>query len=346
MRRQLFTLLFTVGCGSAVDEPPDLVVSNDRDAGHRDAGVRDAGTSDGGSPDAGVEDVVTRTIAPGATSPAILPTIGDHYVAVPPTSLRTERLFVFYPGTGASPDRYSMLLRRAAALGIHAIGLAYANTDAINFDVCPGQPRTCHEAARLEILLGTESGYSPPDVDADNSAFNRLGRLLEHLAATHPNEGWEAYLDGTEPRWARIGFGGHSQGGGHAAMTAKIRDVERALLFDATEPALWTMDPFTTPVGRLFGFAHTLESIYDPIVRSWAQIGLPGPIVSVDGADAPYGSSHRLSTSHADCSGNPMDRGYYHNCPVVDDYLPLMEDGTTPLFEPVWDHMLTTPVAN
>jgi hypothetical protein len=297
-------------------------------------------------PSAPLDEIVTRVVVPSDTWPAIEPTIGNHFVAIGPAATRAGRLFVFYPGTGASPDRYTYVLKRAASLGFHAIGLAYHNAESINFAICPMQPQTCHRAARLEILLGIESGYTPPDVDAENGAFHRLQRLLEHLARTFPGESWSRYLDPAtgEPLWRQIAFGGHSQGGGHAAMTAQLHAVDRALLFGATEPVAWTAEPFETEDERLFGFAHTEEPSYEPIVRSWALIGLPGAITTVDGAAAPFDASHRLATSFPGCRGNPADRGYYHNCPVVDDYLPI-DAGGRPRFSPVWDYMLSAPVS-
>ncbi len=288
---------------------------------------------------------MTRTVVPSDTSARIEPTIGDHFVAIGPPSRRGGRLFLFYPGTGARPDQYSYLIQRAAVLGYHAIGLAYSNFDSINFDICPGQPASCFELARLEILLGVESGYTPPDVDPDNAAFNRLVQLLRHLDSRYPDEGWRAYLDaGDMPAWGRITFGGHSQGGGHAAMTAKLNRVDRALLFGATEPAGWTSGAFATPAERFFGYAHTREESFVPITRSWENIGIPGPLASVDGALAPFAGSHRLSTSVANCRGDRASRGYYHNCPVVDEFVPFAADGATPLFQPVWDYLMTSPL--
>ncbi len=307
------------------------------------------GSASGSAPSPGAEvdpgTTVTRTVVPSATSARIEPTIGDHFVAIGPASRRVGRLFLFYPGTGGRPDQYSFLIRRAALLGYHAIGLAYSNFDSINFDICPGQPPSCHELTRLEILLGVESGYTPPEVDPDNAAFNRLVQLLLYLDSRYPDEGWRAYLDaGDMPTWGHITFGGHSQGGGHAAMTARLNPVDRALLFGATEPAEWTSSTFATPAGRFFAFAHTREQSFVPITRSWENIGLPGTLTSVDGALAPFGGSHRLSTSVAGCRGNPADRGYYHNCPVVDEFVPFGADGITPVFQPVWDYLLTSPL--
>jgi CubicO group peptidase (beta-lactamase class C family) len=280
-----------------------------------------------------------RSIAASATDPAIADLLGQHAVAVGAPGARLGRLLVLYPGTGATADRYSLFLTRAAELGYHAIGLAYDNRDAINWDICPGQPDRCYEDARLEILLGIESGYTPPSVDVDNSAFNRLTKLLSYLHGRYPDEGWDAYLAGDGPRWDRIAFAGHSQGGGHAAMTAKLHEVARAILFDATEPKAWTAAAFATSADRLYGFAHELEPIFAPITRSWANLGLPGELTNVDASPPPFGGAHRLSTATGACRGDPASAGYHHNCPVVDDYTPLDPDGN-PSLRYVWDVLL------
>lgn len=124
-------------------------------------------------------------------------------------------------------------------------------------------------------------------------------------------------------------------------MTAKLHPVARALLFGATEPKAWTRAAFATPSEHLYGFAHGRETSYQAITRSWQSLGLPGRLTSVDGADAPFGGSHRLTTDTDACRGDPGDRGLHHNCPVVDDYTPLASDGT-PALQYVWDYLLAT----
>ncbi len=107
------------------------------------------------------------------------------------------------------------------------------------------------------------------------------------------------------PRRDRIAFAGHSQGGGHAAMTAKLQPVARAILFDATEPRAWTTEPFATAADRLYGFAHELEPIFAPIARSWVHLGLPGDLTNVDAVPPPFGDVHRLSTATNAGRGDP-----------------------------------------
>ena len=285
--------------------------------------------------------VTVRSVAPEATDPLIDTRAGDHVVAVPLPGTRVGRLVVFFPGTGGRPDQYTSVVRRAAERGHHAIALDYENSASINFQVCPGQPPSCHEAARLEILTGQESPYIEPDVDPTNSAFNRLARLLAHQQLAHPDEGWDVYLAGDTPRWERIVAAGHSQGGGHAAMTAKLNAVARVLLFGATEPAAWTLASFATPANRFWGLVHADELVANGVLLSWTNLGLPGAPVEIELSPPPDASSHRLVTTVSECGGDPMSNGYYHNCYTVDGWMPAPSPDGSPAFGPIWDHMLT-----
>jgi hypothetical protein len=224
------------------------------------------------------------------------------------------------------------------------VSLDYESSKSINFEVCPNQPTGCHEEARLEILTGAESPYIEPDVDTTNAAFNRLTQLLVHEHETHPEEGWDAYLVNGEPRWDRIAVGGHSQGGGHAAMTAKLFEVGRVLLFGATEPAPWTLEPIATPAGRFWGLVHEQEPSFNGIARSWQNLGLSGEPVEIE-LTPPESPSHRLVTTFSNCSGDPTSNGYYHNCYSAEPWMPPPADDGTPAFAPIWDHMLTAPPA-
>jgi hypothetical protein len=284
-------------------------------------------------------DPLVRLIAASATDPAIDDIGGVHHVAIGPAEQRVGRLLVFLPGTGASPQMYASLVERAATLGYHAIGLAYANQVAVN-QVCAGMGASgCHEMVRREVLFGTDE--SPlVVVEAPNGVFDRLDRLLAHLEAIAPGEGWETYRSGpSEMRWALVVVSGHSQGAGHAAFIGRLHRVARAVLFSGTEPAPWTQaGDFATPGADFHGFAHLLEPIYAPIQDSWDNIGIPGVPTSVDGALPPFGQSHQLHTSTEACTGDPQSNGFYHNCHCVDGWMPLLPDGT-PAFQYVWDHV-------
>lgn len=284
---------------------------------------------------------IVRSVAPEATDPAINTRRGNHFVALPADAAdRRGQLLVFFPGTGALPEWYASIATRAAELGFHAVNPDYENTLSINFNVCPQQPADCPELARLEILTGAESPYIEPDVDVTNSAHNRLLQLLKHEQANHPDEGWDDYLTPSgEIAWDRIVFAGHSQGGGHAAMTAKLNEVARVLLFGATEPAAWTLEPFATPADRFRGIVHKLEQSYDGITRSWDNIGLPGALVEIVTLPPPM-QTQRLVTIAEGCTGDPASSGYYHNCYIVDGWMPAPAADGMPVFAPVWDYLL------
>jgi hypothetical protein len=282
---------------------------------------------------------LVRLIAASATDPAIDDVNGVHHVAIGPDEDRLGRLFIFLPGTGASPQMYTHLIERGATLGYHAIGLSYTNQLAVNV-ICAGMDASgCHESVRREILLGTDE--SPlVQVDATNGVFHRLQRLLEHLEGIAPDEGWGTYRDSGAVRWDRVVVSGHSQGAGHAAFIGRLHRVARAVLFSGTEPASWTeAADFATPGDAFHGFAHHLEPIYDPIQRSWDNLGIPGAPTSVDGELPPFGGSQQLHTSTDDCTGDPQSNGFYHNCHCADDWMPFLPDGT-PAFRYVWDHLL------
>jgi hypothetical protein len=237
---------------------------------------------------------------------------------------RHGKLFVFLPGTGGPPVGYTQVLRNAAAGGYHAIGLAYVNDDAVNTLCSAGSPPDCQEQVRLEILTGTDTS-ALVDVDRPNSIENRLIKLLEYLS-------WPQYLDGGALRFSDIAFAGHSQGGGHAAMLAKLHIVHRAILFAATEPSAWTLGPHATPVEQFYGFVHTGDPQGQFFLNSWDNLGMPGAPASVDGDAPPFGGSHRLQTSDPPADGNT------HGAPVVDPSTPF--DGEEPRYRDVWCYLV------
>jgi hypothetical protein len=280
-----------------------------------------------------------RVVVPTATDPAITNSnpLFRHWVYLDPSAPRAGKLFVFLPGTGAPPNAYRLILETAAQAGCHAIGLTYVNDQEVNDDLCAAQPSNCQEDVRLEIITGADTSPRVA-VNRANSIENRLLKLLEYLHSLAPEEGWGEFVRDGDPRWELIAVAGHSQGGGHAAMIGKIHLVHRALLFSATEPAPWTTESHFTPVDRYFGFAHSQESAVLPMRLSWANLGLPGALTSVNSAAAPTNSSHRLVTGLM--PRGEIGESNYHGCVVVDFYTPLQPDGVTPVFRETWLYMI------
>jgi hypothetical protein len=265
-------------------------------------------------------DIETHAVETQDTDSEIRDGDEPHYYALPDPA-EVGKLFVFFPGATARPEQYQHILRNAAAGGYHAIGLSYVNDLSINFDYCQGSPDPdCQEKIRKEIITG-EDHSELIEIPRPDSIENRLIKLLQHL-------GWTQFLDGEEPRWSDISFAGHSQGGGHAAMMGTLQTVNRAVLFAATEPAAWTNKPHPTPSDRYWAFVHTGDVLATSVKHSWENLGIPGQVESVDGADPPFGGTHRLETSDTPADGNA------HNAPVVDEATPF--EGAQPVYRYVW----------
>lgn len=280
--------------------------------------------------------ITERRVDPSTTGTGIANTTGQHFV-VAPSSSRSQKLLVFLPGTGGRPDFYTTFLRFAGQRGHHVIGLAYPNAEAVN-ELCQSAPSpTCQEDVRIEVITGAPRS-DLVSVNVTNSIDNRLRALLTSLANSFPSEGWSAFLLNGEPRWDRVMVAGHSQGGGHAGMIARLRVVDRAILFSSTEPAPWTSSSFATPMSQLFGFVHRQESGYTGITASWRFMQMAGQITTVDGGSPPFAGSHQLQTSASNCRQfAPLDA--FHNCVVTDMITPLGADGL-PVFGSVWTHLL------
>lgn len=306
------------------------------------------GDSPGPAPSAPTS--VEREIAPAATDPAIANTANTGHIAInpDPAGAARGRLFVFLPGTGATPAQYRQVLRAGARRGYHVIGLQYPNPNAVATLCNQSADPDCHGQLRREVILG-ENVSALVDVDAANSIVNRLRKALAYLHAGSPAEGWDRYLPGNEPDWPLVTVAGHSQGAGHSAYLAKLFALDRAVFFsgptdwrDAVgQPAAWLAAlPPSTPASRLYGFTHTDDTLVSAAVvtANWRTLGMAafGDAVNVDTAAPPWGGSHSLVTS---APPNPNPSGVTlaptHGAPVADAPTPLAADGT-PLYAPVW----------
>ncbi len=286
---------------------------------------------------------VERQINPQQTNAAIDSNLAPHVVINPePSVTAAGRLFLMLPGTFAVPTTYEDVVRRAARRGYHAIGLTYPNEQAVG-SLCPGSgPPECAGAVRREVITGADAS-SLVSVNAANSIDGRLSSLLIYLNANFPSEGWGRYLVNGSVDWSLVTAAGHSQGAGHAGFMAKLRDLNRVVMFSGPgDPgASWVDLPNVTPSARSFGFTHTNDNLAPLAVvrRSWEGLDLDlfGPLVSVDGAAAPFGGSHQLLTS-APPNPNPTgpSASPTHGAPVVDAVTPRDAQGR-PVYEPVWD---------
>jgi hypothetical protein len=288
--------------------------------------------------------LVLHLVAPQTTDPAIDRALDDHYVWLDTAARSNQKLLVFLPGTGLTPAMYQLLQQEAARLGYHVIGLMYPNTPGLG-KVCPTDPdpASCYENTRLEIIDGIDR--SPlVDVSKANSIDNRLTRLLGYLAAQYPAEGWSRFLANDTPKWSQVAVSGHSQGGGHAAMIARIRMVARVVMFSSVTDSLqgasvpWVATHFT-PSERYWGFDHELDEQFRSIRASWDSLGMAafGPPAAPERSNPPYGFTHMLVTQYLPLRGPGRAA---HGAPCTDFNTPLDANGV-PLFLPAWRYLLT-----
>lgn len=308
------------------------------------------GSASGGPADPPPPASAERQVLPSTVDPAVDRQQDRPHVVIAPGGTQAGRLFVMLAGTGGQPSQYREVLRVGAARGLHAVGLDYPNPQSVG-SLCAAAVDDCFWAVRREVVTGQDLSprvtIAPPD-----AIVTRLARLLVYLDANFPAEGWGRYLTSTrQPDWSRIVVAGHSQGGGHAAVIAKLVPVARAVYFASpadwqtafNRPAPWMAGAGATPPARQLGFTHLRDGLvpYGELVSNWAALGLDTPAVSVDSTLPPYGGSRTLTTALAPAPGVAVDRE--HGAPVLDSVTPRAADGS-PVYAPVWVHLaFTTP---
>lgn len=288
-----------------------------------------------------------RSISPAATDPAISTYLQHHLAEAPASGTPAKhRLFVFLPGTGGQPAYQQLVLQTGSAQGYHAIGLMYPNTPSIGSLCDDSTDPDAHWKARCEIVTGQD--LSPlVSVNATECIEHRLAALLAYLASTYPSEDWGQYMASGHPDWTKIVIAGHSQGGGHAGVIAKLHPVYRCVCFSSpadwrnpvNQPASWYATAGATDASRIFGFSHQQDEVvtWPLVTANWIALGLDayGAAVNVDSSSAPYNGSHALSSNLPHATSTGSYPASYHGATVVDLSTPRLADGS-PAYRPVW----------
>ena len=286
-----------------------------------------------------------RQITPSSTDSAINTANEPHVAVNPNPAVQAKgKLFVFLPGTGGVPTMQQLILGTAAARGYHAIGLAYPNPTPVGVLCGDDVDPECFWDVRREVITGLNT--SPRiQITPANAIVNRVEKLLQHLAARFPTEGWSAFLTSGKIDWSLVTLAGHSQGGGHVGVLAKLVSLDRAVYFSSPAdwrqvvngPATWLSRTNVTPASRQYAFIHEQDQLVSVAEAraNWRALGMDafGAVVSVDGAVAPYGGSHQLVTR-----ATPLLAGSFHGATVVDAATPRTSAGG-PAFEPVWAYL-------
>ncbi|MEM1011783.1 MAG: PEP-CTERM sorting domain-containing protein [Planctomycetota bacterium] len=297
-------------------------------------------------------EVTLRFVDPTTTDPAIndvvLPNADgfarDHVIAIDPSLAASDRLFLWLPGTGASPTQYQLLAEASAATGMPTIGLVYDSHPPVNLLTLNDTDPELPETIRRTRLFGEDGGPdSPVQVDEANGVVNRLVRVLQDQHTAHPDEGWDRFLSSSGGvEWGRVVVGGHSHGAGHAAYLSKQFPLAGGLMFGGPGDfvrdfgqAPWLFDPAATSADRLFGFTHIDDPNITGFLGNQRTLGLEdfGPIQNVDGKTEDELTSHML-ISLADLGPDAN----YHSANVIDQFMPFESDGT-PTYLPAWSYL-------
>lgn len=285
-------------------------------------------------------------IAPSATNPAIFLYNNNHYVCVDTRTTLKNKLFVFFPGTGGSPEFYKLIVKRAAALGYHAIGLMYPNGSELYSWSAANPDNTQFGKCRQEIFDGSNRTIGVT-VDANNCINGRLLRLLQHLSARYPSLNFQQFITGNSVAWNKCRLAGHSQGGGHAFYIAKQVAVDKTIAFGSIDwntalnsSAAWVSAAGATPIARFYSINSVRDEVfsYTNVQTQLNAMGIPGSATSIDNTASPYGGTGRLTTAATPALSVLVPN---HNVACLDAYVPKTSTGNvTTTFVNAWNYLI------
>lgn len=203
--------------------------------------------------------------------------MNKHRVVWNDSSDSSDYLYLFMPGSGqnATDDRTRWTTLSAADVGMRGITLSYQSQGMVATWCATENDSDCMEKVRMERIYGQDTS-TLVDCNYSQSVVGLTVELLQDLDSTYPEMNWSRWLtDAGTPDWSKIVLGGHSQGGGNAALIARDFDVARVVMYgtpfdrDPTgdvdtvnqtyTPAPWILDAHVTPSERYFVFYHNRD---------------------------------------------------------------------------------------
>ena len=318
------TLAPSAGSGGSAGSSPVPVdaSSPDASASTADAGaVEDAGTqASGPNVDRSDPSLHRFAIEPQDLDSSVEDSLETEFAMLDTGVAPLGKLVIFLGGFTNPPAAWENHGIELAGFGFHVVLPAYNN----RWEGCTGPD--CNENTRWEALVGEDTSSDIVASRAD-SAEGRVVAILQHLIDEDPGGDWGYYLDGDELRYEDIVIAGISHGAASTGVYASRRPFWRAVMHSGGwgDPG----DAPMTPLGVWYGFAHTDDPSFDPIVDGWDSAGMLGERTSIDGQSAPFGDAHKLITSEAN--------SYPHCSVAVHESSPKTGDSYD--FEPAWRHL-------
>jgi hypothetical protein len=287
------------------------------------------------------------SITPSVTNTAINTFNNDHYVNLDTRTTLKNKLFIFLPGTTGFPSAYKLIVKEAASLGYHAIGLMYPNSVDLYTASQNNPDNNEFGKCRQEIFDGSNQTASIT-ITPDNSIKSRLQKLLVYLSSQYPQQNWQQFLNNGNINWSQCVVAGHSQGGGHALYISKQVLVDRAVVFSSidwnaalAQSANWIGVAGATPNSKIYSINGINDEIfsYSNVQTQMIDLGLAGPFVSIDNTNPPYSNAHTLITTATPAFSLLFPN---HNITSLDQYVPKDNSGgVNAVFKNAWDYLLT-----
>ncbi len=303
--------------------------------------VNNSGNGNNNNPAVVFESYVT----PSTVNPLVSNFNSQHFIFVDTITLK-NKLFVFLPGTTGSPQFYKLIVKKAAALGYHSIGLMYPNNSDLYTASATSADNTQFGKCRQEIFDGTDQ-TTGVNVNFSNCIKTRLQDLLVYLQTQDSQHNWAQFLTNNEIDWSKIIIAGHSQGGGHALFISKQVSVLKAISFSSIDwnsnlgmSADWVSSPGATPVSKLYSFNGINDQIfsYANVQTQLIEMGLTGPAISIDANQPPYLNSHTLTTTATPATSIIFPD---HNVTCLDAYVPKTSSNeVSSTFDKAWEYLL------
>jgi hypothetical protein len=196
------------------------------------------------------------------------------------------------------------------------LAIAYRSDSIVGIS-CGGDD-ACFEATRVALVTGTPQPGAGAQLNATiqptEGIYARTALALAYLVAAQPAAGWSQYLvPGGDPRgdpaaaiaWSKLVVMGHSQGGGHALLLAKLQPIARLVTLSspcdsvAGTPASWqAVDPSwrSQPSQIGFGFASSADTTCPAYAAIWTAIGMTAAHRFEDAVACPGASTHTATT--------------------------------------------------
>jgi hypothetical protein len=196
-----------------------------------------------------------------------------------------------------------------ARRGFHVLGIAAFQ----DYDILTKGADFFGEARRsvFEGVLHTREGeFANIDMTPADGVAQRTQKALAYLHAQYPDEDWGYFLqaDGSV-RWSDVIFSGFSHGGSNAARFAFLVRASRVVSLSAPREntctrldlancggvvATWLGETSKTPMDRFFAITGKTDEQHLQHLFMMEKTGYSGTATSIDGAQPPYGNSHRL----------------------------------------------------